>query len=713
MIYYRATSPYKGDVTKNSSLSGSEIDNNFLTLEGRDIKAVRIEGNDLVVYLMNGDAVRTTELMKDYAKNLSFDFDAKSGVLTINNNGQITTLKGFKSKDEGAPEIAPSIAVDETLRGSGSFDNPLSVALNSRPGQYKPAKAFIDLCKKGNHCMPHHPEVGDRYVVAQEINNYGFLYDYNAVTAIACQLRDTHSPWRIPTKADWDDMLNAVEPSPEFRTHAQPYTNHTLGRFAGDILKAPDAWGEKHCHCDNDARFSDELEEEREKHMHDFDHHHDHHDYHRDHDCDDHCHDKPYCGELGKYHHKHCHGIPAHCVHSKYGFDVLPVGYTDDCRHYINCCERAAFWTATNSKGNSAYMKRFDNHCGGVHQDMIAAEHALSLRLIKDYDGLNYHECEDILGVPHTTVIMPSESKGSAIWTSVNLGIGDRRLRPIVPDYHNDEYANWHKFYFVAEWDGRMWVRAAIKEGETITIINTPDGRYNKCYRMVEGQLVDESQIVLEEVRDAISEDIEVINKNINENALAIEENANKIAETNRELSELNGKHEALSGNFDTHVATFDEHVKAEAEFEGTTNEALKNLNNKIDKNLEDTNARIDKEVEDLNTKIDAEAQKASDALDAAKNELSELIGNVDNKHDDSLSEAVRQLEERIDNLATKTDEDIASLKEELETKIEKVRNLIPTKVSYKKNGTLVVTNENGDNRFETVISGYFGTLGE
>ncbi len=522
MIYYRATSPYKGDVTKNSSLSGSEIDNNFLTLEGRDIKAVRIEGNDLVVYLMNGDAVRTTELMKDYAKNLSFDFDAKSGVLTINNNGQITTLKGFKSKDEGAPEIAPSIAVDETLRGSGSFDNPLSVALNSRPGQYKPAKAFIDLCKKGNHCMPHHPEVGDRYVVAQEINNYGFLYDYNAVTAIACQLRDTHSPWRIPTKADWDDMLNAVEPSPEFRTHAQPYTNHTLGRFAGDILKAPDAWGEKHCHCDNDARFSDELEEEREKHMHDFDHHHDHHDYHRDHDCDDHCHDKPYCGELGKYHHKHCHGIPAHCVHSKYGFDVLPVGYTDDCRHYINCCERAAFWTATNSKGNSAYMKRFDNHCGGVHQDMIAAEHALSLRLIKDYDGLNYHECEDILGVPHTTVIMPSESKGSAIWTSVNLGIGDRRLRPIVPDYHNDEYANWHKFYFVAEWDGRMWVRAAIKEGETITIINTPDGRYNKCYRMVEGQLVDESQIVLEEVRDAISNDILVINKNIYESALAI-----------------------------------------------------------------------------------------------------------------------------------------------------------------------------------------------
>ena len=40
LTYFRLTSPYEGDITKNCALDGYEVDSNFFTLEGRDVKAV-------------------------------------------------------------------------------------------------------------------------------------------------------------------------------------------------------------------------------------------------------------------------------------------------------------------------------------------------------------------------------------------------------------------------------------------------------------------------------------------------------------------------------------------------------------------------------------------------------------------------------------------------------------------------------------------------
>lgn len=59
IVYYKTASPYPNDFTKFCSLNGIEIDNNFLTLEGRDVKSITIEGNYVVLTLYNGNKLKT------------------------------------------------------------------------------------------------------------------------------------------------------------------------------------------------------------------------------------------------------------------------------------------------------------------------------------------------------------------------------------------------------------------------------------------------------------------------------------------------------------------------------------------------------------------------------------------------------------------------------------------------------------------------------
>ena len=49
ITYFRLNSPYEGDITKNCALDGYEVDNNFFTLEGRDIKCVYVEDNEIKI----------------------------------------------------------------------------------------------------------------------------------------------------------------------------------------------------------------------------------------------------------------------------------------------------------------------------------------------------------------------------------------------------------------------------------------------------------------------------------------------------------------------------------------------------------------------------------------------------------------------------------------------------------------------------------------
>lgn len=60
ITYYRLKSDYPGDYTKNCALNGTEVDNNFYVLEGRDVKSISVNGKDIIVTLMDGDNISAT-----------------------------------------------------------------------------------------------------------------------------------------------------------------------------------------------------------------------------------------------------------------------------------------------------------------------------------------------------------------------------------------------------------------------------------------------------------------------------------------------------------------------------------------------------------------------------------------------------------------------------------------------------------------------------
>lgn len=67
VTYYKLVSEYSGDVTKNCSLTSTELDNNFNYLRGNNIKALKwLENNELVLVKDNGDEISAGDL-RDFA----------------------------------------------------------------------------------------------------------------------------------------------------------------------------------------------------------------------------------------------------------------------------------------------------------------------------------------------------------------------------------------------------------------------------------------------------------------------------------------------------------------------------------------------------------------------------------------------------------------------------------------------------------------------
>ena len=99
ITYYKLKSPYIGDVTKNCSVSGIEIDNNFFTLEGRDVKSITVDGTDIVLNLLNGEQLKAVDVLDNFITNISFD--KENGILkTYRNNGEVEEFDGFVSIHE-------------------------------------------------------------------------------------------------------------------------------------------------------------------------------------------------------------------------------------------------------------------------------------------------------------------------------------------------------------------------------------------------------------------------------------------------------------------------------------------------------------------------------------------------------------------------------------------------------------------------------------
>ena len=677
ITYFKLKSPYEGDITKNCALTGSEVDNNFFTLESRDVKSVELKDDKIVVNLMNGEKLTTDNITEDCVKGLTIDFDEVNGILTITQNGIVQTIKGFATNYN----IAEAISVDGTLVGNGLSEKPVGISPVTKTGQYRPVKKIVKITE--DERLPHKPFVGDRFLTVENINDYGYLYNYEGLKKIACTLKEMGSEWRIPTKEDWDDMLDAVEPNEDFRNHTDARTNKCLGKFAGKFLKSKEYWkNDEHCidDCNSEDICVDYCENNCNEEC----------------ACGKHrtCHPN-YCGEYGSCHHRHRHdnkGI------DKYGFRILPAGYANEAKDYLYFKERAYFWTASNHQYRDAYVKIFAYNKSGVLQDVMASDNYMSVRLVKNYNGDNYNECEDILGSVYSTVLMPSIKHGKAIWTSVNMSIGDCGCgcKHILPnDGQGMEYV---KKYFINEWTGKEWLKKELLDGESVVVIEEGNKNSNDKldkayteYRNVNGELVDVASLIYNNVITTITpkiKDIETNIENLNEKIdNEIERSATKDAELEGAINVLEEKIEKNIQDIhelNEHLAQTDANI-------ATVNENLVTAINTINQNVADG-------FNTINSAIEAErqirAEKDTELENAINTEKEERIADVQ-----ALQEEDVRINEKIDALEAKDTEIEAQL-------------LTQEGTEFNKNtGILTLKSKGGTNDVQVQFNFNFGTF--
>ena len=707
ITYFKLKSPYDGDVTKNCALTGLEVDNNFYTLEGRDIQSVELEDGKIVINLMNGEKLSTDNITEGCLKDLTIGFDEHEGVLRITKNGVTQEIGGFVTHYNQHE----AIATDGSLIGKGLVNSPSGISPVYKTGQYRPVKRIIDITN--DESLPKKGEVlpGDRYLTIENVNEYGYLYNYEGIKKIACKLMETHSEWRIPTKEDWDDMLNAIEPNDKFKNHNDTRSNKFLGRFAGKLLKTPKCWKEDEnddcCDCHNDEVTDQTC------------------------NCgkDIACHPN-YCGEYGTCHHRHKidnSGIDKYC------FSVVPSGYANEAKDFLYFKERAYFWTATNHEYRDAYIKAFAYNKSSVLQDILAGDNYLSLRLVKDYTGDNFNERDNILGGSYSTVLMPSVKNGQAIWTSVNIGLidceCDCHCKYVLPNDGQD--MNFIKKYFTNEWNGKEWIKKELADGESVVVINfkkegngqddtsddtdnnvnTSCGCHNDVpedkdyeakyieYRVVKGELVNVADIIYDKVIEKIESDFDGIGGSIEEVKNKLEQEITRSTQKDEELQTSINDLNSHIQQTDANIATVNENLVNSV---NSINENVANGFNTINNNVANAVTTINEAIEaerqirnekdaELEEKLNAEKQER----EAKDTELEEKL-NAE-KQEREVKDA--ELEDKINEIGG----DFEDLSGKLLTQEGTVYNA--------ENGILTLKSRDGSNDVEVKFNFNFGTF--
>lgn len=723
ITYFKLESPYDGDKTKNAALSATEVDTNFFTLAGRDIKKIDVSDTDIIVTLLNGETVSTSRKLDGYAKDLKFDFNPETGVLTVSYNDDIVELSGFVTGDNVGP--ATNVKHNDTLYGRGSGTEPLSVARNEMTGQYKPVLEFIDMVDD-NKCtmskksvLPCNPKSGDRYITKEIYNDYGFLYPYNGIDKLLCDLKEAGYEWDIPTKTDWDDMLNAIEPLKEWRNHNSLTCKTHLGARAGKYLKSVSGWRYEDTTCG--------IEDPCAKNC-----------------CNKGCYSETNpcfnttTSEMGmcespvdKYPNL---GI------DKYGFKALPAGYADEgdgCgnHNFQYFGERAYFWTkTTNEARTSAIVKRLDYNSSKVFQDVLTINSYASLRLVKKWTGNEFVGSEEIFGETYPTVLVPSSNGGCMVWTAINIQLSNKRYQNLI--IPADDITCTTRYY-LNEWDGDRWLKRHMQEGDSVVIVNAPNKKNNVEYRIINGVLTDTTSEIFNKVKDAVDGELTKIEVKINNINTKLVEHDNKINELSNDL-ELETQERK---NEDVKLLKFihDESEAREAEdqrIEENLNAEIADRKSEIERveGLIETEASERKsESQRIETKLDGEIeervaevsrvesliQEETERATGREEELNERIAVEEKVREDEDTRIEAKLDAEIKRSTENDDkltEDIAKVQTNLDTETERAKKReneieaqIPNKAIYdEKTGTLSMS-RGDEEKFNVNLSFNFG----
>ena len=482
LFFYKLISPYEQDVTKNCKLSVNEIDSNFLTLKDMDIKSAELDEENYAVILTrnNGDklVVDLTPILSGSVYDLKVDFENPSDSGACNGANVYITYSTLTSGDVKTTVTVPitglvtteninkilgggflsRVITDGSLSGEGTIDSPLGISPTEKN---RPAVKLIDKTKGEE--LPKTFTQGTRYITKEYASKIGYLYNYDAVVRINENLAAEGKGWRVPTKADWDCLLNSIEPC-DYRDHESSVCHQILGKYAGTKLKSDCGWrGQDDCECkitkpipgqhcgDDNADIDDNIDD--------------------DFDVDDTNDSTP--TEVVN----NCSGV------DEFGMTILPTGYGDEEGRVYYEKDTTQFWTTThvyNDLGQDVYVKKFDWNKCGVVQEATCIGNRGSIRLVKDYTGNNHFETETIDGLNYNTILF---ADCGTIWTTTNFASDKEEYRPTKSLVDESVYRTI--VYYINVWNGKEWEKRTLSEGETVVIMEgNTNCQYNIEYRV-------------------------------------------------------------------------------------------------------------------------------------------------------------------------------------------------------------------------------------
>ena len=467
LYFYKLNSPYSEDVTKNCKLTINEIDSNFLSLKDEDIASAEFDkkSKSLVLTRNNGEQLIVdlsevtydlnveTSCSADEGASITISYDGADGNQTVTFD-HIVTVDNLRSVI--GSDLLTKVITDETLKGDGTISSPLGLSGTEKSGMIAPVKGRLDLTKGGK--LPEVAKLGTRYITIEYVNDYGYLYNGEALAKITESLEKEGKGWRVPTKADFDVLLNSIEPC-DYQNHNSAKCHIDLGLVAGKYLKTECGWlGEPDCECTSTAPMTgcsvqDQVSSEDTDYV--------------EGEQNIEITDEPNLN-LESY-----QGV------DKYGMGILPSGnaildaFNRPQANYFK--EKSFFWTSTHVHGDidqDVYVKVFDWNKTTVSQAAECPSPYYSVRLVKDYDGSNYFDSEYIDGVLYKTILFP---KSRQVWLATNYAKNEGFETsgvPMITDVNNGEVLEKRKALFVNEWNGEYWEKRALNEGETVVVEN-------------------------------------------------------------------------------------------------------------------------------------------------------------------------------------------------------------------------------------------------
>lgn len=444
--------------------------------------------------------------------------------------------------------IEEILDTDETIDGDGT-NEPLRVGPMEKTGMFAPINEYIDLTESGNELIedPTKP-IGYRVITKTSVDAFGYHYPLSALEKIQQRLTEENSEWRIPTKEDWDNLLNAMECVDSDgddigdRSHSGETTGW-LGLKAATALKSIDLWDKETTPNSKNSVAGQDI----------------------------------------------------------VNFTIYPLGYIGASVDYPlnyegsgngeNFGEDAGMWAYPTSGVN--YFKLFNYDNGAVGQFIATDEAKMAVRLVKDSTTYNIKDAEYILGDLYPTVFINSKLACKdeeyipykQVWTSVNLRVFDDELNELGVERH----PRWDTFeqrfdtlYMINEWDGEQWIKKAMSDGDKVVIINHINNgvsyNYNE-WMLQNGELIN--------ITEGVKQLINNVSQNVDELSL----------NTSASFKEVN----EIISNFSGAVA--DEIVEIHNIIDNTKNVINNDLKNQIKsltervESLEASLGRIDKTI--------------------------------------------------------------------------------------------------------------------